>query len=414
MIRQISVEHFKSISSANQELSKINVLVGSNATGKSNFIDVFRFLKDALQFDLDRAVSERHGIDSIRQWSPSRPYHIRISVSVETKTGIGEYTLVLSSSKGQYKIIREDGVFEDDDLLVADEFHENFPDVDVEDETLVQVNRRCSFTRDRSGVINIKMELFYKNSVSESYHEEKQESIDDLFLTYARHSYPDYFDAFASLRRAIIDFEVYSIFPNTLRTPQTPSNEARLSADGNNLCSIFKNMSRKSRRGQVARNEIVETMKTIIPNLENIQIQTLGGLMVPIFRVLEADGKRHDFNVSQISDGTLRVFGLLTAIYHPSRPSIIALEEPEQNVHPGIMTLICDAIKSAAKTRQVLVSTHSPEMLDEFNEENLIVVTMIDNVTKVGPVHPTQKKALKENLFSPGELMRDEGYYLEG
>ena len=85
--------------------------------------------------------------------------------------------------------------------------------------------------------------------------------------------------------------------------------------------------------------------------------------MVPPFLVCERDGKLHDFNVSQISDGTLRIFGLLTALYQPFRPSIIAWKKPTdcQSGCPGCSG---EAAKEIATTSQILLTTYSPNFLE--------------------------------------------------
>ena len=133
--------------------------------------------------------------------------------------------------------------------------------------------------------------------------------------------------------------------------------------------------------------------------------------MVPAFRVKESDGTRHDFNVSQISDGTLRVLGLLTALYQPNRPSVIALEEPEQTVNPAVLAVVAEAIKDVGKKSQVLVTTHSPHFIDQFEPKEIRAVEMIDNLTRVSTVADAQQKAVRERLFTLGELVTVEGLY---
>ncbi|MEM1204466.1 MAG: AAA family ATPase, partial [Acidobacteriota bacterium] len=138
----------------------------------------------------------------------------------------------------------------------------------------------------------------------------------------------------------------------------------------------------------------------------------LGGLMVPTFRVTESDGKKHDFNVSQISDGTLRVLGLLTALYQPTRPATLAMEEPEQTVNPGVLAVLAEAIEEVSNHSQILVTTHSPELVDKFEDPKVVqAVDMVDGKTQIGPVHPDQISAVKDRLFSLGELMSVEGLH---
>ena len=128
------------------------------------------------------------------------------------------------------------------------------------------------------------------------------ETSDDLFLN-SRYS-----KSFTMLRRMLRDFESYTIFPNTLRTPQNQSNEPYLESQGNNLTSILKQMRRKKRTEAIS--EIVNSLKLIIPGLDNINVHSVAGYLTPQFRMGEQNNnKPHTFNVNQMSDGTLRILG---------------------------------------------------------------------------------------------------------
>lgn len=405
MISYIRVEHYKSLDYIELDLSPVTVLVGANGTGKSNFVDAIRFMKDAVQFDLDRAVSERHGIDSIRQWSPRRPYNFKIELGLRRSNDRhGKYAVTLASQGGKFRIVREEAQWNEvtkrysisnrndpagrRPAAVSTRFVRN------RDGTVEWAETQDGHTEQRTAKVELKDELLLSGSAGSPW----------------VHFPGSRFLGMRGLSMALHDIETYSIFPNVLRTPQTRSVEARLHSTGDNLTSIFKAMSR-SKRGSAARAEITDSLKKIMPNLEAIIIQSVGGLMVPAFRVKESDGTRHDFNVSQISDGTLRVLGLLTALYQPNRPSVIALEEPEQTVNPAVLAVVAEAIKDVGKKSQVLVTTHSPHFIDQFEPEEIRAVEMIDNVTRVSTIADAQRNAVRERLFTLGELMTVEGLY---
>jgi predicted ATPase len=109
MIRKINIEHYKSVAYARLTLGQTSVLVGSNSAGKSNFIDAISFLRDAAVHGLEQSVSDRHGIDSIIQWSPTRPYNLEISANYETDNGTGHYAVKLSSKARQPTVLEETG-----------------------------------------------------------------------------------------------------------------------------------------------------------------------------------------------------------------------------------------------------------------------------------------------------------------
>ncbi len=341
MIRRLTVEHFKSIERLDLPLGRMMLLVGPNSSGKSNVIDAIRFIKDAVSYDLDRAVSDRHGIDSIRQWSPSRPYHVSISLNMDSRAGTGHFSVTLGSAKGHYRIIREEAVWSETVHYLSGDNDEDTAGINPSEGTV----ETTSYTRDREGRVNLRYDRNFRTARAQEYQIDDR---DELFIQSTRSSVRGLpIRGLLGLRRALTSFEAYSIFSNTLRTPQTPSNDQRLSSSGNNLTSVFKSMPR-SRRGMYGRSEVIAALRLIIPNLENITIQSIGGLAVPTFRVREPGSKTHDFNVSQISDGTLRVLGILVSLYQPNAPETIALEEPEQNVNPGVLAVLADAIREAS------------------------------------------------------------------
>ena len=123
------------------------------------------------------------------------------------------------------------------------------------------------------------------------------------------------------------------------------------------------------------------------------------------------NNKPHTFNVNQMSDGTLRILGLLVALYQEPKPDTIALEEPELTVHPGAFQLITDSIEEVSQANQILVTTHSPEFLDYFRPEQIVAVELQDGITKAGKLNESQLNAARERLFTLGELMSIEGIH---
>lgn len=376
MIRRVVIEHWKSIEKLDLELGPLTVIVGPNGSGKSNFVDALRFVRDAVDGGLDRAVSARHGIDSIRQWSPRRPYNVTLRVEVESEAGQGHLGFTLAAARGQYKICKEDASW----LNVGSE-----PDPTW-----------SAYSRDSQGKVELTGTGETRNF--------RAEYSDELVLASPAAK------ALLPLRTTLRSFEAYSIFPNVLRTPQKPANDPRLMPTGENLTSVFKTLSRSRRHGWF-RKEILSCLQVVIPHLEGILIQSLGGLMVPVFRVSEASGQSHDYNVSQISDGSLRILGLLTALYQPFAPKTIALEEPEQNVHPAILSLLSEVMKEVSEKRQILVTTHSPDLVNYFEPGMIRATELQHGVTTIEPISDYQKQAVMDRLFSLGELMAMEGLH---
>jgi len=387
MIRKISIEHYKSIASARLMPGQTSVLVGSNSAGKSNFIDAIAFLRDAAVHGLEQSVSDRHGIDSIIQWSPTRPYNLEISADYETDGGTGRYSVKLSSKARQPTVLEETGQW-------------RTPDSD----------NPIYFFRQKNAISLINVSPQAQKNFNRFV---GPPADDELFIQQARFPYPE-LQGLRFLHRAVSDFKVYNIYPNTIRNPQKASNDDALSSSGDNLHSILKQMvTSKSTAVKVRYHEIISTMSKIIPDLERILVKNVSGLLWPIFEVSDGSGRRHQYNVSQISDGALRVLGILTALYQPRPPRVIAIEEPEQNIHPGALALIAEAFKDIAPRIQILTTTHSPHMLDYFDPGDIYPTEFRDARTVIGTMSRHQKKAVTEKLLSASEVMTSQGFEVD-
>ena len=120
------------------------------------------------------------------------------------------------------------------------------------------------------------------------------------------------------------------------------------------------------------------------------------------------------FEAYQESDGTLRVAGIITALLQEPPVPVIAIEEPELTVHPGAIPLVADFLIQASRRSQVLVTTHSPELLDCVDASAVRVVSRSpERGTMVSPMSATQGEAVRRGLLSLGEVLRLEGFQTE-
>ena len=106
----------------------------------------------------------------------------------------------------------------------------------------------------------------------------------------------------------------------------------------------------------------------------------------------------------------VRLLALLVALNQRRPLPLIGIEEPELTVHPGSLAVLADLINEAALRSQVIVTTHSPDFVDSITEykavDSLRIVELVDGATNVASVAKAQVEAVRERLFSPGELHR--------
>ncbi len=120
-------------------------------------------------------------------------------------------------------------------------------------------------------------------------------------------------------------------------------------------------------------------------------------------------------NVAEESEGFRRYLAHLLALYQTPPKQTMFFEHPESGIHPGAFEALADEFKEHVRKGrgQVILTTHSPQLLDYFEPEQLRVVEIIDGRTRIGPVAPSQLKALRGNMMTPGELLTVEDARIE-
>ena len=124
-------------------------------------------------------------------------------------------------------------------------------------------------------------------------------------------------------------------------------------------------------------------------------------------------GARHPwrFLAQNMSDGTLRALGILTALFQRNNdysPTLVAIEEPETALHPAASTALREALFEAAKKTQIIVTSHSPDLLDDTNisPNQILTVTSKGGETYIAPLDQASREMIRKHLFSAGELLR--------
>ena len=382
-VTSLTLKGFRSLRDARVEFDNPTFLVGRNASGKSNIADAFSFLAEATASSLQEVFDRRGGIDNVLTKILDEGSASSLAISVELDTG--EFIRTATNIQGDIASARYS--FEVRSL----------PDYKFEivREQCILNNfdgKKRWFDRNRDRVTT-NVEPFSKQALNIL---EKGALALPLLSS---------FSAFEAVTQILRKMRVYSIEPSKLRDMQDPDSGTALRSDGANAASVFEDIERRS-PDDVKR--IGEFLAAIVPNTKTVEVIQHGKKLTLEFTQQWDGNKKLDFEAFNMSDGTLRAFGLLLAVFQRLRPSLIVVEEPEASMHPAGATAILDLLRLASRQMQVIVSTHSPEVLDAkwIQDRHLRIVNWHQGSTTITEVSDISRKALQDHLMQAGELLR--------
>jgi predicted ATPase len=395
MLKSITLRRFHSILAETIHLSNPTFLVGCNGSGKSNLVDAFAFLSEAMEFPLQTVIDRRGGIHTLITRKPGERLRPK-----------GGSAWTLYSSDGEVEPIF--GMRVDFDSLPSTD-----RDVFLNGHFAFEVQMQSRYTyrimreqlvinRDKGGsawydrrerAIESNMD-FLKRFTPEFL------STSALLIQFAGGIYP-----FAIIQQFLRGMAVYSIEPTKLRNMQEPDVGSRLKTDGSNASSVLTDIYRDSPDDA---ERISELLTSISAGVTRVSPMRQGKQLTLRFLQNWGEGKRLDFEAYNMSDGLLRALGLILAVYQSNTPSVIVIEEPEVSVHPGALSVILDLLRVAAKRMQVVITTHSPDVLDAkwVNEESLRLVSLDEGISRVSGLSEFSSNALRNHLMGAGELLR--------
>lgn len=371
-LRRVRIRNYKSVGKCDVELAALTILVGRNGSGKSNFLDALRFVVDGLQTSLDHAIKSRGGIEEVRRRSTGHPRNFAIELELDLP-GFQQATYGFEiAARGQ-------GGFA----------------VKIE---------RLKVLNPKRGVA-ASYEIREGRVISTSVSAMPVPMADRLFLV-AASSLPEY----RVVYDALLSMGFYNLNPDSMKELQSPDAGELLHRDGSNIASVI---ARLTTHEKPAADRVRAYLRSIVPGIVQIERVALGPRETLEFRQA-VKGSKHPwkFYAASMSDGTLRALGALVAVTQiadrKAPVSLVGIEEPETALHPAAAGALMDALREAASRTQVVVTSHSPDLLEQLDpvSDGLLVVVSREGTTGIAPVDKGSLDAIKAHLYSPGELLR--------
>jgi len=366
-IKEIRIKNYRSLRGAVIKLEPLTLLVGPNGSGKSNILGTLGFIRRALRLPptmFRRAV--RASAWRCGDGTMASTLGISLRLSLPSPTG------------GQ---------------PVAAEYGFEF---DISDKMPLVQRERC--------IVQSEATLFFDRT-GQNINHNLGFQLPDIHSGALILPLLSRIGAFGLVFESLTDTRLYSIDPDAVRNRDNaePPFSPILEHDGANLVEVLAYLRDNDRE---VFERIVDHLSAVIPGTTVVLREREQQIQLRFIQETEAG--KVTLTAGHMSDGTLRVLGMLAAVYQRPIPFSIALEEPESTVHPAALAVLLDILAVGSESGQLLVSTHSPEVIDwpGIGLNSIRLVEWMDGETFVSTVGKAAESMVAEKLMSPGEMMK--------
>jgi len=405
-IKRIIVSNFKSFKDLDIKLGSFNVIVGANASGKSNFVQIFKFIRDISNFGLDNAISLQ-GSEYLTNIGLSLPQ----SLSLKVRVASPEFGLKVSES-----VIAR---INETDYEFSLRFGPKTPGFEIEKDSLTLRASYTDVAKTKNGklkegnVIGSGSIIIRNEKGTPKFRLKRPAGLEmkkakDLFPPFLRERLkpktlllqsPYFF--FPPVDYAFSNIAIYDFDPKLSKKAVPVAGKSELEEDGSNLSLVLKSIV----ENRAKKRKFSNLIKDLLPFVEDLSTDKFADRSL-LFKLQESYFPKVYFPASFISDGTVNISALLIALYFEEK-GLSIIEEPERNIHPYLISKVMDMMKDASKNKQIIVTTHSPEVVKHTDIEHILLVSR--NKEGFSTIsRPSKKKEVK--IFLKNQMGLDELY----
>jgi predicted ATPase len=380
-IHQVHVENFKSFSELDIDLSSFNVVIGSNAAGKSNFISIFKFLRDIARHGLSQAITLQGGPEYIRnaKIGHRRDLNIRVSYSPDQKLYSVDHKnrdnpppgVRLCTSSYEFAI-RFDAVG-DGFAIIKDQLIIGFEVFSCE-RTGTDIIKKSTPGRGEIKITSKKGDVQFDVHLPEGCSPSEQDIIPGFFrdvhlLNNVLLLESSYTSLLLNVEKFFDRIAVYDIDPKLPKRGAAITGKRDLEEDASNLAVVVKTILEDPEKKRKFSNLLHDTL----PFVEDFSVQTFMDVSL-ILTLRERYADSHDLPASSLSDGTISIFALIIALYFEDKPFIV-IEEPVSHIHPFLVARIMAMMKESSERKQLMITTHSTEVVKHVSIEDILLIS---------------------------------------
>ena len=334
------------------------VIVGANGSGKSTIFNVFGFLRDAMNGNVNTALARlggSRGFAEVRSRGTTEPIEIEIKFREKSDSPLTTYFLQINAINGKAYVERE--------ILKYRRGRKGQP------------WHFLDFANGKGTAVT--NELEYVSDVKELNREEQTLKANDILAIKGLAQF-DRFPAVVALGNLIENWHISDFHISKARPEQEAGFAEHLSREGENLSLVIENLHKYHRD---TFDKILELLKQRVPGVSQVEAKTTEeGRVLLKFQ----DGSFADpFLARYVSDGTIKMLAYLTLLYDPDPHPLLCVEEPENQLYPKLLWELAEEFRSYSnRGGQVFVSTHSPDFLNATRLEEVFWLEKDDALVK--------------------------------
>jgi len=368
MIKRIRIQNYKSLRDVTVDLDPVTVLIGRSGTGKSNVVNAIRFLRDYLTQRSDQFVSDRGGWGGLVCATASQ---LQVAFAVEFEVpgvqGGFAYRLVFA------------------------------------------LDSRFGRAVLRGEALNLAQQLIFSHEGGKWQQPPGMAAppLPNGLMLGVLYGIPEVKIAHLALTKGIGCYDFPSDVLSTESSPQygPPGAANGLTDSADNYLAAFDAIANNLSELPTMR-EMHAALRKLNTSVNTVELETLQRSHIIVGHKV-ADAKVLSFKLVQESEGFRRFLAHLIALYQVPPKQTLVFEEPEKGIFPGALSVLAEYFRSCADRgrSQIILTTHSPQLLSHFPPEQIRVVEMDQYETKIGPVSKEQLEALKDQLLTTEELL---------
>lgn len=405
-IKRIKVSNFKSFKDLDIELGRFSVVIGANASGKSNFVQIFKFIRDINNLGLDNAISLQ-GSEYLTNIGIGLPQLLSLKVTaVPGRFGLRVAESVIAS-------------INEVDYEFALKFGPKITEFEIKKDKLNLRSNFFNLAKTKNGKLKEDKNVGHGSLI---IHNDKgtpkfrlnrpahlkTRNVKDLFPQFMREKLKPKtlllqtpFFLFPPVENVFSDIAIYDFDPKMSKKAVPVAGKSELDEDGSNLSLVLKSIVENKDK----KRKLSNLIKDLLPFVDDMATDKFADRSL-LFKLQESYFPNIYFPASFISDGTVNISALLIALYFEEK-SLSIIEEPERNIHPYLISKVMDMMKDASKNKQIFVTTHSPEVVKHADLESIFLISRNEEGFSTIS-RPSKKKEVK--IFLKNQMGLDEIY----